>query len=140
MTANDDEAPTASFEATVHKQGPNAYVDVPESVTHAFSAYAVGRTQQSRRRPQRRLGQRHSRPGGPQRPRLYVTGGMRSAPRVGVGTIRPLFHRIETISPDVHWHVARITEPEQIDALASLLCEAYAVGAQHARLSPAGPR
>ena len=43
---------------------------------------------------------------------------------------RPLFHRIETISPDVHWRVARITEPEQIDALASLLCEAYAVGAQ----------
>ena len=43
---------------------------------------------------------------------------------------RPLFHRIETISPDVHGHVARITEPEQIDALASLLCEAYAVGAQ----------
>ena len=43
---------------------------------------------------------------------------------------RPLFHRIETISPDVHCHVARITEPEQIDALASLLCEAYAVGAQ----------
>ena len=43
---------------------------------------------------------------------------------------RPLFHRIETISPDVHWHVARITEPEQIDALASLLCEAYAVAAQ----------
>ena len=43
---------------------------------------------------------------------------------------RPLFHQIETISHDVHWRVARITEPEQFDALASLLCEAYAVGAQ----------
>ena len=53
---------------------------------------------------------------------------------------RPLFHRIETISPDVHGHVARITEPEQIDALASLLCEGVRRRRAGARLSPAGPR
>ncbi len=313
MTASDDEAPTASFEATVHKQGPNAYVDIPASVTRAFSAYAAaGRN--------RVLGDLNGVPVnatlvpvGRKGQRLYVNGGMRSAARVGVGDTvrfdlrptreedvtpsedlaaalaaqrarpvfdalspsnrrqllrfiddartpqsrakrvaqavdhvlgrprdlprlnagrplwtcpncgnqfvnrnqyhscathtldtpfagkpprirdlfaslreaveacgpvkfvpyhdrvsfmvrvrfagaapktrwlevgvwlrrrveRPLFHRIETISPDVHWHVTRITGPEQIDALASLLCEAYAVGAQHARLSPAGPR
>ena len=95
VTANDDEALTASFEATVHKQGPNAYVDVPASVTHAFSAYGLEVGVWLRRRVE-----------------------------------HPLFHGTETIAPDVHWHVARITEPEQIDALASLLCEAYAVGAQ----------
>ena len=89
MTANDDEAPTASFEAIVHKQGPNAYVDVPASVTRAFSAYAAaGRN--------RVLGDLNGVPVnatfvpvGRKGQRLYVNGGMRSAARVGVGdTVR----------------------------------------------------
>ena len=85
VTANYDEAPTTLFEAGVPQQGPNAYVDVPESVTRAFSAYtAAGRSRvvgtvngvsvNATLVPVGRKGQR-----------LYVNGGMRSAARVGVG-------------------------------------------------------
>ena len=84
MTASDNEAPTASFEATVHKQGPNAYVNVPESVTRAFSAYAAA----GRNRVVGALNGVSVNatlvPVGSRGQRLYVNGGMRSAGRVVV--------------------------------------------------------
>ena len=124
MTANDDEAPTASFEAIVHKQGPNAYVDVPASVTRAFSAYAAagrnrvvgalnGVSVNATLVPVGRKGQR-----------LYVNSGMRSAARVGVGDTGPLRPPAPTREDDV-------TPSEDLAA---------ALAAQHVRLSPAGPR
>jgi hypothetical protein len=50
----------------------------------------------------------------------------------------PRFHKIETIYPNAHVHLLRITEPEQIDGqLARWVREAYAVGCrEHLRGSP----
>ena len=127
MTANDDETP-ASFEAGVPQQGPNAYVDVPESVTCAFSAYAAaGRSRvvdalngvsvNATLVSVGRKGQR-----------LYANGGMRSAACVGVGgTVR--FDLRPTPEDDV-------TPSEDLAA---------ALAAQHARpvfdaLSPSNRR
>lgn len=43
----------------------------------------------------------------------------------------PRFHKIETITPDVHLHLVRVTKPEELDAeIAAWLREAYAVGRQ----------
>jgi hypothetical protein len=43
----------------------------------------------------------------------------------------PRFHRIETLSPNAHVHLLRITSPEQLDSqVAAWLREAYAVGCQ----------
>jgi Bacteriocin-protection, YdeI or OmpD-Associated/Domain of unknown function (DUF1905)/Domain of unknown function (DUF5655) len=51
----------------------------------------------------------------------------------------PRFRRVETIYPNAHVHVLRITEPSQLDAeLAGWLRQAYAVGRQeHLRPRPA---
>lgn len=77
------------FRATICRQGPNPYIDVPQSVSRAFEAYAragrvsvVGRLNKAPIRatliPARRG--RH---------RLFVNSGMRSAAGVGVGdTVR----------------------------------------------------
>ncbi len=52
----------------------------------------------------------------------------------------PRFRRIETLYPDVHIHLLRVTEPDQLDPeVAGWLREAYAVGCQeHLRSSPRG--
>jgi predicted RNA-binding Zn-ribbon protein involved in translation (DUF1610 family) len=43
----------------------------------------------------------------------------------------PRFHKIETLDPNAHVHLLRVTEPEQLDAdVAAWLKEAYAVGCQ----------
>jgi hypothetical protein len=43
----------------------------------------------------------------------------------------PRFHKVETITPDAHLHLVRVTRPEDLDAeLAGWLREAYAVGRQ----------
>jgi Bacteriocin-protection, YdeI or OmpD-Associated/Domain of unknown function (DUF1905)/Domain of unknown function (DUF5655) len=73
------------FRATIRKQGPNPYADVPERVSRAFSAWqrdgrisVVGRLNRAEIRatlvPIGRKGHR-----------LYVNGGMRSAAGVEVG-------------------------------------------------------
>ena len=73
------------FQATIHKQGPNPYVDIPERVTCAFSQYEYA----SRISVEGRLNDVSIRatliPVGKGRHRLYVNGGMRSAAGVGVG-------------------------------------------------------
>jgi len=41
------------------------------------------------------------------------------------------FHKIETLKPDVHLHLLRVTDASQLDAeLTSWLRESYAVGCQ----------
>ena len=43
----------------------------------------------------------------------------------------PRFRKIETIYPNAHVHLVRITEPSQLDGeIAAWLAEAYAVGCQ----------
>ena len=128
MTVNDDEAPTALFEAGVPQQGPNAYVDVPESVTCAFSAYAAA----GRNRVVDALNGVSVNatlvPVGRKGRRLYVNGGMRSAARVGVG---------DTVRFDL-----RPTREDDVTPSEDL---AAALAAQHARpvfdaLSPSNRR
>ena len=73
------------FHATVYRQGPNPYVDVPERVSRAFALYSrAGRIS-----VEGRLNDASIRatliPAGQGRHRLYVNGGMRSAAGIGVG-------------------------------------------------------
>ena len=73
------------FRATIRKQGPNPYVDIPLRVSRAFAAYArSGRIQ-----VEGDLDATPIRgtliPAGRGRHRLYVNGGMRSAAGVGSG-------------------------------------------------------
>ncbi len=75
----------ARFRATIRRQGPNPYVDVPERVSRAFEPYGRdGRISV--------LGALNGRPmrttlipQGRGRHRLFVNGGMRAAAGVGVG-------------------------------------------------------
>lgn len=73
------------FRATIRRQGPNPYVDVPEAVARAFAAYARA----GRITFEGTLNKVPIRgtliPVGRRRLRLYVNGGMRSAAGVGVG-------------------------------------------------------
>ena len=73
------------FQATIGKQGPNPYVDVPERVSVAFAHHARG----GRVSVEGRLNGTFIRttlvPVGRGRHRLYVNGGMRAATGVVVG-------------------------------------------------------
>lgn len=77
------------FRATIRKQGPNPYVDVPEAVSRAFAAYArsgrVGFEGTLDKAPIRGT----LIPVGHGRHRLYVNGGMRAAAGVAVGDTVP---------------------------------------------------
>ena len=43
----------------------------------------------------------------------------------------PRFHKIETLYPNAHIHLLRITQPDQLDAeVAAWIKEAYAIGCQ----------
>lgn len=86
-----------TFRATIRKQGPNPYVDIPERVSRALASYAkAGRIYVEGtldRAPIRAtlipIGGEH---------RLYVNGGMRAAAGVGVGdTVRFI---LRAVSPD----------------------------------------
>ena len=78
-------ASTQRFQATIYKQGPNPYVDVPDRVSQAFARQAgAGRIS-----VEGKLNDTPIRatliPVGKGRHRLYVNGGMGSAAGVGVG-------------------------------------------------------
>jgi hypothetical protein len=73
------------FRATIRKQGPNPYVDIPPEMSRGFARYArVGRI-----RVEGRLEEAAIRgtliPVGGGRHRLYLNGGMRSAAGVATG-------------------------------------------------------
>lgn len=76
---------TRRFRATIHRQGPNPYVDVPQAVSRAFATFArAGRISFEgalERAPIRGM----LIPVGGGRHRLFVNGGMRSAAGVAVG-------------------------------------------------------
>ena len=73
------------FEATIFKQGPNPYVDVPENVSEALAEHGqAGRISVEGELNGASI-QTTLVPWGDKRHRLYVNGGMRSAARVGVG-------------------------------------------------------
>ena len=73
------------FQATIHKQGPNPYVDIPERVSCAFSQYEYASRISVEGKLNRVSIQATLVPAGKGRHRLYVNGGMRSAAGVGVG-------------------------------------------------------
>ncbi len=81
------------FRATIHKQGPNPYVEVPEAVSRASAAY----THAGRVSFEGTLNKAAIRgtliPVGRGRHRLYVNGGMRAAAGVAVG---------DTVSFELH--------------------------------------
>ena len=78
-------AETRRFRATIKKQGPNPYVEVPEGVSRALAEFARA----SRISVEGKLNGATVRatlvPAGKGRHRLYVNGGMRRAAGVGVG-------------------------------------------------------
>ncbi len=86
MEASDRrQARAQRFRATIRRQGPNPYVDVPEAVSREFAAYArAGRV-----RFEGTLNKAAIRgtliPVGRGRQRLYVNGGMRAAAGVAPG-------------------------------------------------------
>jgi len=90
------------FRATIHKQGPNPYVDVPQRISRAFGGYARA----GRITSEGTLNNTPIRatliPVGRGRHRLYVNGGMRAAARVAQGDtvsfeLRPA--RPDTVRP-----------------------------------------
>lgn len=86
------------FAATIKKQGPNPYVDIPETVSRAFARHALaGRVRVSGALNGSPI-QATLIPVGKGRHRLYVNGGMRSAAGVGAGdTVR---FALKATSPD----------------------------------------
>lgn len=121
--------PTQQFQATIYKQGPNPFVDVPEQVSLSFSDCA----QAGRISVEGKLNETSIRttlvPVGKGKHRLYVNGGMRSAAGVGVG--------------DTVVFTLRVTAPEVVnppgDVIAALKGSSSALAAFDA-LSPSHRR
>ena len=78
-------AETQRFRATIKKQGPNPYVDVPEGVSRAFAEYERAGRISVEGRVDGAAVRATLVPAGKGRHRLYVNGGTRSAAGVGVG-------------------------------------------------------
>ena len=122
-------APRQRFRATIHRQGPNPYVDVPAWVSRAFSDYA----RDGRISVEGELNGVQVRatliPIGKDGHRLYVNGGMRSAAEVGVG---------DTVEFDL-----RAAEPEVVnppDDFATALRETEGASASFDALKPSRRR
>ncbi len=121
------------FDATIARQGPNPYVDVPARVSEALADAAVaGRIRVA---------------GTVRGVKFQATLGFMVRVRFAAAVPRQKwldiafwlptrhdderFHRVETITPMAHIHLVRITQPGQLDdQVTAWLGESYAVGRQ----------